>query len=401
MWAYGRAGTVARLGGLFTMVFLAVTPGSGRAQEWRFEALSGRYRHEQSVVGASSTSALLGIRYVHGTSGFGLVGGFPLTDNDTQWGTAFGVLDLTTGEHPFRLGLRLSGQAFTQGDRGDREGLALPGADGPGFPPLGRRGPLDGGVEPTLSGWGVSGEVTPVLAYRRSGFVVEGRAGVATFHSDFSDQVFDRALRVARIRVSRAVGSYAVLTGEANSLWADEGNYPYVGANVLLIHSPFTVRGTMGRWLAEGMEAVPWSLGVSLQVSDRLSVLGAARRDEFDPLFQTPGRTSWSVGVSLSVGRRLMRPAAPVPSRYEGGVAEIRLRAEQADGGVSVAGDFNDWKPEPMALRGDEWIIEVSLPPGVYYYSFVRPDGTWFVPETVPGRKPDGFGGDVAVLIIE
>jgi hypothetical protein len=36
----------------------------------------------------------------------------------------------------------------------------------------------------------------------------------------------------------------------------------------------------------------------------------------------------------------------------------------------------------------------------VYNYSFVAPDGTWYVPQSVPGRKDDGMGGHVAVLVI-
>jgi hypothetical protein len=38
--------------------------------------------------------------------------------------------------------------------------------------------------------------------------------------------------------------------------------------------------------------------------------------------------------------------------------------------------------------------------PGVYHYAFVAEDGTWFVPESVPGRQDDGMGGHVAVLVV-
>ena len=37
---------------------------------------------------------------------------------------------------------------------------------------------------------------------------------------------------------------------------------------------------------------------------------------------------------------------------------------------------------------------------GRYHYAFVAEDGTWFVPESVPGRQDDGMGGHVAVLVV-
>jgi len=47
------------------------------------------------------------------------------------------------------------------------------------------------------------------------------------------------------------------------------------------------------------------------------------------------------------------------------------------------------------------WIHRVALEPGVYNYAFVDEAGTWFVPEDTPGRRSDGMGGWVAVLVVE
>ena len=44
--------------------------------------------------------------------------------------------------------------------------------------------------------------------------------------------------------------------------------------------------------------------------------------------------------------------------------------------------------------------VTVKLDPGVYNYAFVTPAGEWFVPESVAGRKSDGMGGHVAVLVV-
>ena len=66
----------------------------------------------------------------------------------------------------------------------------------------------------------------------------------------------------------------------------------------------------------------------------------------------------------------------------------------------SIAGDFNAWKPAPMERDGDRWVYTVAVTPGVYNYAFVDADGTWFVPEGLPGRKSDGMGGFVAVVVV-
>jgi hypothetical protein len=53
-----------------------------------------------------------------------------------------------------------------------------------------------------------------------------------------------------------------------------------------------------------------------------------------------------------------------------------------------------------MQRSGNHWVYTVALKPGVYNYAFVDPNGDWFVPEKHPGRKQDGMGGEVAVLVV-
>jgi len=53
-----------------------------------------------------------------------------------------------------------------------------------------------------------------------------------------------------------------------------------------------------------------------------------------------------------------------------------------------------------MEREGDDWTYTVAVPRGVYSYAFVGADGAWFVPEGVPGRKDDGMGGHVAVVVV-
>jgi hypothetical protein len=124
------------------------------------------------------------------------------------------------------------------------------------------------------------------------------------------------------------------------------------------------------------------------------------RRDTFDPLYRQPAQTSWSVGLSLQVGGAAPSAAPPVPAAYVDGRATLRLPVAASGAQPSIAGDFNDWTPAPMTRDGDHWTYTVALARGVYHYAFVDPAGGWFVPEGVPGRRDDGMGGHVAVLVV-
>jgi len=104
--------------------------------------------------------------------------------------------------------------------------------------------------------------------------------------------------------------------------------------------------------------------------------------------------------MSVLVSGRARPITAPVPAAYVNGRATIRLPVSAASTRPSIAGDFNGWKPVLMEREGDHWAYTLALPRGVYNYAFVAADGTWFVPENVPGRKGDGMGGHVAVLVV-
>lgn len=70
---------------------------------------------------------------------------------------------------------------------------------------------------------------------------------------------------------------------------------------------------------------------------------------------------------------------------------------------VSVAGTFNDWRPEatPMIPMGDgRWLKELVLPPGRYEYLFVA-DGQWLADPLAPATVPNPFGGLNSVLNVK
>jgi hypothetical protein len=131
-----------------------------------------------------------------------------------------------------------------------------------------------------------------------------------------------------------------------------------------------------------------------------VSLALTARSNAFDPLYLTTTETSFSAGLSVRLGRRATTVRAPVPASYRNGRAEVRVPVRGISGTPSIAGDFTGWRPVPMARDRGQWVWRGALEPGTYNYAFVGEDGTWFVPESVPGRRSDGMGGHVAVLVV-
>lgn len=390
----------ARIRHALLLAALAAPAAPLAGQGWHVDARAGRYQLVRGPVTSSSSGASLGLRHLGMETGLGLVAGIPVGERAAPWGAAAATLRPTRAWGPFDVGIQVVGQVSVQGDR---EGASEEEGRRPGLPgglPLGSGGPLDSGADPSLAGWGASGEVTPLMAVGRGRLRFETRAGAAHYRSDFRDQAFDRTVGLAEARLSVRPDPAFHLSLEGTTWWADEGTYPYVGIGAVVGGSRAAARASVGTWLDDGIETVPWSVGASLDVVDRVSIEASVRRDAVDPLFLTPARTSWSLGASVRLSSG-SRPAVPVPAEYRDGEATIVLSAEDAGDAPRVAGDFNDWTAEPMLRDGDRWTFRVRLDPGVYYYAFVSSDGDWFVPESVPGRKDDGFGGYTAVLVVE
>ena len=217
-----------------------------------------------------------------------------------------------------------------------------------------------------------------------------------------------QTLSFAGIRDSRGVfetgarggyGSTVRVEGDAHWVHASEGTYPFVGATVAYDASPVTVWGQVGKWLATDLDERVWALGTGVSVGARTVVWGNVRQEARDPLYWNPSRRTWSVGLTQRLGR-LPAPAVPL-STSPAGTVIVRLPAGDAPAGaVSIAGDFNNWQPAPMQREGSSWIIRLSLMPGVYHYTFRSATGEWFVPVSTAGRRDDGMGGFVAVLVV-
>lgn len=112
------------------------------------------------------------------------------------------------------------------------------------------------------------------------------------------------------------------------------------------------------------------------------------------------------VGIGFRLTSRRIRPLPDMATRAplffsseRAATGSIGFRVEGARS-VEVAGDWNDWTPEPLQRDGDgRWTLPAGLEPGIYRFN-LRVDGMrWIVPDGVPATD-DGFGGEVGILIV-
>lgn len=70
---------------------------------------------------------------------------------------------------------------------------------------------------------------------------------------------------------------------------------------------------------------------------------------------------------------------------------------------VCLSGDFNGWSSESHCLerKGDEWSIQLVLPPGSYRYVFVINKRDWVCDPEALIKEDDGFGRKNSVLLID
>lgn len=101
--------------------------------------------------------------------------------------------------------------------------------------------------------------------------------------------------------------------------------------------------------------------------------------------------------LGISAASWLGRSEAPAPRLAR---VHLEYRAPLARA-VSVAGDFNGWRPEATPLArgpGGLWTAEVPLAPGRRYQYMLVVDGAWVTDPSAAAVADDGFGGQNAVL---
>ena len=70
---------------------------------------------------------------------------------------------------------------------------------------------------------------------------------------------------------------------------------------------------------------------------------------------------------------------------------------------ITIAGDFNGWKPEtaiPMRKQPNgEWAATIQLPAGRHLYKLIV-DGKWIPDPENPAQEDDNYGGKNSVVVV-
>jgi hypothetical protein len=359
------------------------------AQEWHAVAQGGRIRSALDLAAPTGNLAL-GLRYDDPSAGLRLTGGIPTQSTDALWAGLSAWKRLAIRQRGVFAGIDLSGNGFLTADRAAEPERPLPGLFDPPAPPVVSR-----------SGHAVSGQALPVLGYERGDLQFYARAGLSRFAATFGQQRIDRSVRLGEVQLSFApVSALAIVPVIRRFEAAGERATTYTGVSAVAASASGSIWGGVGQWAGGIGDGTPWIAGGRFRVLPLVALEASARHDAFDPLYLQPAQTSWSVGLSVLMGGRTRPVMPPVPAKYVEGRATIRLLVSGSLTRPSIAGDFNAWKPVPMQREGDCWTYTVALPRGVYQYAFISSSGDWFVPKDVPGRKDDGMGGHVAVLVV-
>jgi hypothetical protein len=358
----------------FVAVLLAAS-SAVHAQAWTADLYAGGTRYQALSDRVSTTNLIANIRYEGVRSLLAYLSVAAPLDGDAALWSAAGV------------GARLTRFAL----RPVSYGIEL-GADGYAF-----REPVTQDV-----GGGGSFSGLPFVTLSHGAAALELRGGWQQHVFGYADTSGGRGLLEAGARATVGSPSYAVQL-DARWLRATEATYPFVGVQLSAAPAFTRVWGWAGRWFGDDRPGTVWGIGGSVPVGPLGELWVMVRREATDPLYENLPRHSWNVGLSRQFGRRPSAPAAELAPKLARGAVQIRLPISalpDANAAPSVAGEFNDWQPAPMRRENGVWVLDLPLGPGAYRFSFVTPDGQWFVPEQYPGRMDDGMGGYVAVMVV-
>jgi hypothetical protein len=377
---------------LFRFLFLLLAPCAtssvAAAQQWNAEVQAGRIRSALDAAGTAAQTLAVGVNYQGLNSGLALSVGVPTSQGEPLWGSLSGSHRAAVYRAGFVFGVDLSGSGYLMRDRAERI-RSVP--DVFGRPQV--------VTEPPITGNAFAVQALPLIGYEFKSVQLHARTGASHYASRFGELERNRTVIVSDVQLTLTPTSSFALVPTVRRFAADGTQHMFAGVTAIAGGDAGSLWASAGTWPNVDSVGVSWGLGATLKLHPRASLTASGRHEAFDALYLNPAQTSWSLGLSIRIGGASPLPM-PVPAAYENGRATIRLDAEHAQSQPKIAGDFTNWQPRPMQRTDDAWTYSANLAPGVYNYAFVDPQGKWFVPEGYPGRKEDGMGGTVAVLVV-
>lgn len=240
----------------------------------------------------------------------------------------------------------------------------------------------------------------PYLAYSGQRARARIGGGLRAVGTSVAGRSTSRTAGVAAGDLNLTPSRYVTIRARGEVLYFDSRSLPHGELTAYARHDHGAFWAGVDRWQAEMLEETGWYVGGSLDLTSELAVRASVGRASGDPLFETPARNTWTLSLRYRFADRPGRAAGRVLPEYGAEGVELRVPADLARGTLSVGGSFNGWTPVPMTRAGDDWTITLDLPPGYYELAFVDEAGRWFVPESLPGRRPDGMGGWVMILVV-
>jgi hypothetical protein len=344
-------------------------PEPGGAQGWIVDLSAGHSVHDPVHSAVGTTGVTLGLRH-EGAPWFFVSGGAPFDSAGLPWGALGLGGRLATRGTRLSLGLDVGGHGFAFADRHLQQ-----------------------------SGGGVAAEAMPVLALRTRGAGLEVRSGAVHTGTVYGGESSGRTIHQTDARAVLGA-DWLVLSGEGRYLRAAEADYPYVGAAAKATFARVSLSAHGGTWLTEAIPTPGWGVGARVRLHGATEAHLSFQQETSDPLYWNTPRRGWNAGFSHRIGRVPRGAAAPFAPLAKPGTTTFRLPLRDFADAPRVAGDFSGWTDVLMTRDGDAWSVTLPIAAGVYRYAFRRADGDWFVPEQLPGREPDGFGGFNAVLIV-
>jgi hypothetical protein len=359
---------------LLSVAAVLIVSPDARGQGLALDLSAGSVVYDPSSANTNSNNAISTLRYdakagawVYGSAAI------PLESSASEWGTVGAggrFLPSGSSSRHANLGVDLSAQGVLFHD-----GVA------------------------NQTGNGLTVDALPFIRVSDGAGSLEVRGGWRGHTLSYAGVTDNRSVMETGARASYG----GVVRVEADGRWvrASEGSYPFLGGTLFYGGAPVQAWVQAGKWLSAVLDEVAWSGGLNVALGRQSTLWAAVRQDAPDPLYWNVARRTWSVGVTRRLGPGVPTLAQLSASRSETGTVAIRVSASDVPGTVAaIGGDFNAWQPVPMRREGSEWVIRLTLAPGVYHYAFRSGTDTWFVPPSAAGRHDDGMGGFAAVLVV-